>query len=69
MEVSGRMKHKAPHFGKEWKTVEADFTSGGLQDAYLVNRKHPASIVVPPVCGCHGIFGQRQVNGLIVDEP
>ena len=51
MEVSGRMKHKAPPFGKEWKTVETGFSSGGLQDVHLVNRKHPASTMVPPIYG------------------
>ncbi len=68
MEVSGGTKHKAPHFGKEWKTVETDFAFGGLQDAHLVNRKHPASTMVPPVRGFHSICGQGPVNGLIVDE-
>ena len=68
MEVSGRMKHKAPPFGKGWKTVETYFASGGLQDAHLVNRKHLASIMVPPVRGFHSICGQGPVNGLIVDE-
>ena len=68
MEVLGRMKHKAPPFGKEWKTVETDFSPDGLQDALLVNRKHPASTMVPPVRGFHSICGQGPVNGLIVDE-
>lgn len=68
MEVSGRMKHKAPPFGKEWKTVETDFAFEGLQDACLVNRKHLASTMMPPVRGFHSICGQGLVNGLIVDE-
>ena len=67
MEVLGRIKHKAPPF-VEWKTVETDFSSDGLQDAYLVNRKHLASTMVPPVRGFHSICGQGRVNGPIVDE-
>lgn len=64
MEVLGRMKHKAPPLGKEWKTVETDFSSCGLQDVHLVNRKHPASTVVKPVYGSMVFAGKAQSTAL-----